>query len=424
MRLKPVFAFLIFALGALGLTPACGDPVTEDDGAKGDCAAGETRACTGPRACEGGQICSGSGWSTCDCGGNGQGGADGDGSDGTPSGSGGSGAGTGSGGVSSECETIEATTKFGVENSGNLTRYVANHTLSGEGAALEGQRLFVEAWGSPPALGTFTLGTGENVNILTCKQCMVLGDYEAATFYFATEGSFTLDAFDGGSPYVNGGQGSFSGVILREVTFDADANETVLVEDGDCYELTDDTFDSANGSAPAGWTCNNVRYSDLDCTCGCGVLDPVCGSITGKCENNGCGEGLALSQTDNTQCVGPPLAWTCPDQPWGNGLCDCGCGALDPECDDATLASCDEAYCGEVEGIIGGLADENDTTQCSGWTCRAVDRTDDDYDCGCGLLDPGCENALATSCDWEWCGPGFTSGSAGVSANDNSQCDP
>ena len=38
---------------------------------------------------------------------------------------------------------------------------------------------------------------------------------------------------------------------------------------------------------------------------------------------------------------GPPAEWTCAEIFWGaDDGCDCGCGSVDPDCVDATLASC------------------------------------------------------------------------------------
>lgn len=36
-----------------------------------------------------------------------------------------------------------------------------------------------------------------------------------------------------------------------------------------------------------------------------------------------------------------PEGWTCAPGYWSDGACDCGCGRVDPDCDDATATSCD-----------------------------------------------------------------------------------
>jgi hypothetical protein len=52
-------------------------------------------------------------------------------------------------------------------------------------------------------------------------------------------------------------------------------------------------------------------------------------------------------------CTGGPAGWTCfPDYYGAADGCDCGCGVVDPDCADATAASCD--FCGDV-GTCGAL---------------------------------------------------------------------
>ena len=120
------------------------------------------------------------------------------------------------------------------------------------------------------------------------------------------------------------------------------------------------------------------------CDCGCGVVDPDCADATvascDYCQDTGsCGLGTCpanINATDNSTCdtvtcgdnnVGPgeqcddgnttpgdgcdancqwevPAAWACSMSYYGsNDGCDCGCGVVDPDCPDATAASCD--YC-------------------------------------------------------------------------------
>jgi cysteine-rich repeat protein len=141
----------------------------------------------------------------------------------------------------------------------------------------------------------------------------------------------------------------------------------------------------AGGSAPLGWSCDPSYYGASDgCDCGCGVLDSDCvsaGAITcDYCQDAGsCGLGSCpgnINAIDNSTCdavicgdglVGPgeqcddnnisvgdgcdalcqieiPAAWVCSVSYYGGGDgCDCGCGAVDPDCSDNTAASC--TYC-------------------------------------------------------------------------------
>jgi hypothetical protein len=53
-----------------------------------------------------------------------------------------------------------------------------------------------------------------------------------------------------------------------------------------------------------------------------------------------CGGSESLSGTR----IDAPPGWTCPPDYYGTADgCDCGCGALDPDCIDGTVASCE--YC-------------------------------------------------------------------------------
>jgi hypothetical protein len=51
-------------------------------------------------------------------------------------------------------------------------------------------------------------------------------------------------------------------------------------------------------------------------------------------------------------CTGGPPGWTCAVFYYSDAFCDCGCGVLDPDCIDGTVASCD--YCG-AEGSCNPL---------------------------------------------------------------------
>jgi len=51
---------------------------------------------------------------------------------------------------------------------------------------------------------------------------------------------------------------------------------------------------------------------------------------------------LAVTIEDGGDLPGPPPEWVCPAEFFGTSDgCDCGCGALDPDCADATVESCD-----------------------------------------------------------------------------------
>jgi hypothetical protein len=104
---------------------------------------------------------------------------------------------------------------------------------------------------------------------------------------------------------------------------------------------------------PAGWKCSPAFYSRGDgCDCGCGALDNDCLNGTrGACDF--CFNPGSCAKTDCFDVLGdrnwlctvpvPPTTWTCIPENWDDvdNVCDCGCGAVDPDCYDATRTSCE-----------------------------------------------------------------------------------
>lgn len=55
----------------------------------------------------------------------------------------------------------------------------------------------------------------------------------------------------------------------------------------------------------------------------------------------------SITGADTSSTTGEPGQWTCiPNYYDNNDGCDCGCGTLDPDCADATAASCD--FCDHI----------------------------------------------------------------------------
>jgi len=225
---------------------------------------------------------------------------------------------------------------------------------------------------------------------------------------------------------------------------------------------------------PPQWICDPAFYHAMDgCDCGCGAVDPDCVDATAAscvyCHDAGaCGTGLCPANIDplNNAVCAPPvcgngvrdeaeqcddgnttdadgcsasckLEWSCSLFAYNDGhLCDCGCGSIDPDCNDATGASCDTCnragscstgLCpGNVDpannatcvGCGNGMPDPNEecddannvpgdgcTANCMlesapVWTClSSMYGTNDGCDCGCGIPDPDCPDANATSCN-------------------------
>jgi hypothetical protein len=160
-----------------------------------------------------------------------------------------------------------------------------------------------------------------------------------------------------------------------------------------CFDASDE-YPKNMKCAPPEWKCNKAYWMDGSCDCGCGVVDPDCSSAertackfcagSGSCSteicpgtisphNNAqcscspgqfvCGDGTCIDKA--LQCNGTsncpdgsdeypknafcaPPGWACTPTFYGDGMCDCGCGIVDSDCADATVASCQ--FCGGWTG--------------------------------------------------------------------------
>jgi len=158
------------------------------------------------------------------------------------------------------------------------------------------------------------------------------------------------------------------------------------------------------------WTCNPAYFESglaADCDCGCGVRDPDCtDGTTASC--NYCGDTAACNPGGTCNDIEPQnnavcSVWTCAPQLYdGNNGCDCGCGILDPDCLDATVASCTTCANADSCSPTGTCADIESTynAHCRPWTCNIDYLTDTGCDCGCGLIDPYCGTESSSACVW------------------------
>jgi hypothetical protein len=143
----------------------------------------------------------------------------------------------------------------------------------------------------------------------------------------------------------------------------------------DCSESIDSADTTQCNPPPAGWTCDPSHYGEgYSCDCGCGVLDPDCPTNSAnyctECPTEGCAGGQCqrIAPSDNTQCTsGVPATWKCDRTFYGDGLCDCGCGALDSDCANANRSSCD--ICNDAGGcsttVCPGTILASDNTSCA-----------------------------------------------------------
>jgi hypothetical protein len=118
---------------------------------------------------------------------------------------------------------------------------------------------------------------------------------------------------------------------------------------GDCYGILDPA-NNATCDLTQRWTCNLALYDDgVTCDCGCGWPDPDCADDTVEAcdacnEPGSCAEtegDCASIEADHNSTCAPPPSWNCfADFFDGDDGCHCGCGAFDPDCDDATADAC------------------------------------------------------------------------------------
>lgn len=165
--------------------------------------------------------------------------------------------------------------------------------------------------------------------------------------------------------------------------------------------------------APASWTCDPHKYGAGDgCDCGCGVIDRDCpdgyASSCATCDGTGSCSATAcpgdVNPSDNTRCLPKaPVGWRCLDDYYFDTTCDCGCGVPDPACASAAATSCD--YCddpGSCSTACPGNIDVANNATCTvpaQWTCSASTYgTGDGCDCGCGSIDPDCTTDLLSAC--------------------------
>jgi hypothetical protein len=281
---------------------------------------------------------------------------------------------------------------------------------------------FYEVGVEPFPTGTIDLAAGANANYQACTTCIIhredFGDEGPAKVFFQQSGTMTLGATSYPAP-----TGELTDVTLIEVTI-ADTFLSTPVEGGACYHIASASF--AFEPAPAEWACDPLYYDDkVDCDCaGCGVADPDCVSALPPVD---CFEGQTCNTT-TLACEGTPTAWTCDPSQFNGGAgngCDCDCGMLDPDC-ELSPAEPDQ-------GCVGNEICNDSSGACvpAGWTCDIdyfASGIPADCDCGCGVVDPDCADATKASCNYcddigSCAESAIDCASAPINATNNAVCD-
>ncbi|HKU36869.1 MAG TPA: hypothetical protein VJR89_01945 [Polyangiales bacterium] len=185
-----------------------------------------------------------------------------------------------------------------------------------------------------------------------------------------------------------------------------------------------------------GWRCPIQSWGGGDgCDCGCGAKDPDCDPGFAQCTGPRCNAAECQTCHDRTgrklPCSDALEDWTCDPQRFGAGDgCDCGCGAVDPDCGEGNGCStfgCRAAGCQRCtdlryanDALVGCTPD-------SGWTCHDGHYgTGDGCDCGCGIHDPDCgaddKGCTAPNCQQDTCDYCHAAGVAPHEDDDYVQC--
>jgi hypothetical protein len=142
------------------------------------------------------------------------------------------------------------------------------------------------------------------------------------------------------------GDGEFCDCFCGTADPDCDNPALPLYDDSETQcpdgQTCSPTFDGCVG-LPTGWTCAEDQYDGgpgNGCDCDCGLPDPDC-ELEPAEPVEGCSSDEQCGGPEGIECI--PGAWACDPLYFGDGTCDCGCGAADPSCPDAMVTSC--AFC-------------------------------------------------------------------------------
>ncbi len=286
-----------------------------------------------------------------------------------------------SSGGNGDCTVVTPDAVFQTEANGANFPFFFNIGDLGVGGA-DADQFRVEFWG--PATGTFDLASaGDNDNYVSCTQCVRVyedtGDAPTGPQYFGDPQYFqtggTMEVTASSTPLGGVVELTLTGVTLTEVTVDGGTAVSTPVPDGRCIEIADGTY-----ATPMidGWDCDPQTYDAGDgCNCGCGLVDPDCTDDTaascdscndnGSCDTTGTGCPGLIDPVDNSICVAVPPAWNCAEAAYGDGTCDCGCGAFDADdCADNSAASCTECNgtgsCDEAGADCSNISDADNST--------------------------------------------------------------
>lgn len=207
------------------------------------------------------------------------------------------------------------------------------------------------------ALGTFSLAETPNDNRGTCAECIsVFADQVTATsvpakVFFQSAGSLTLTT----NPRNRVFRGRVQGLTLVEVTIDGFTLESTPVPGGACLTVPD--FDVDYKFVPPEWTCDaGLFQSGGMCNCDCGAPDPDC--VCDPFMNPDCPAVIPDDCPMGTMCTPDGCKSSC--DIFSNPPVRCQAGELcafadaGPVCIDATNRT-NPAQLGEICANVGRL---------------------------------------------------------------------
>lgn len=166
---------------------------------------------------------------------------------------------------------------------------------------------------------------------------------------------------------------------------------------------------------PDSYTCGASTFDSLDgCDCGCGAIDPDC--VGNGCTEPGCKEEACTRCRDAGGAL-LSCRFTCDESLLSDGACDCGCGSEDPDCGELGCSDpgCFADACEHCYGAQGEI-------ECARGKCPATFKLDGACDCGCRERDPDCliaeDFCLEPSCSAIGCARCFDADGARLQCDD------
>jgi hypothetical protein len=150
---------------------------------------------------------------------------------------------------------------------------------------------------NPSMVGTFDLSDGLQSNYQTCGVCVVAYSNDPAgglaRAFFQKSGTVRVDADPISAEHLTG---QLTYVKLQEVTIDLGTYVSTPVPGGACLQINALPVDV--GVAPRAWTCGDDTFDDgAVCDCECGAYDPDCAIQNAPVDGCGASDQVCVNAT-------------------------------------------------------------------------------------------------------------------------------